>query len=86
MSLNQFLIGYVMRNFWQADKCVTQNANESLHHVIWGLCPRKQYTSSQECSLALSLDVLLFNNGMKAVYSKLVPNLGINVTLGMLNT
>ena len=68
------------------EKCVTQNANESLHHVIWGLCPKEQYTSPQECSLAVSLGVLLFNSGMEVIYPELLSNLDVTVTPRMLKT
>ena len=34
----------------------------------------------------MNLGVLLFNSGIKEIYSKLGPNLGINVTSGMVNT
>ena len=27
------------------ERCATQNANESLHHVIWGFAPKDQFTS-----------------------------------------
>ena len=46
------------------EKCLTQNPNESLHHVIWGLAPKEQYTSPRETSLAVGLGCLLFNSGI----------------------
>ena len=68
------------------EKCVTQNANESLHHVICGLCPKEQYNSPQECSLAVSLGVLLFNSGMEVIYPELLCNLDLTVTPRMIKT
>ena len=32
----QFLVG--------CEKCLDQNNNESLHHVVWGMVPKEQYT------------------------------------------
>jgi hypothetical protein len=61
------------------EKCVTQNPNLSLHHVIWGLAPKEQYTSPCETSLAVSLGCLLFNSGMEVTYSQLLPKIGLNV-------
>jgi hypothetical protein len=61
------------------EKCATQNPNESLHHVIWGLAPKEQYTSPRETSLAVSLGCLLFNSGMEVTYSQLLPKIGLNV-------
>ena len=57
LGSEQFLAG--------CENCLDQNNNESLHHVIWGMSPKEQFTSQEEASLAVSLGVLLFNNGMK---------------------
>jgi hypothetical protein len=51
------------------EKCVTQNPNESLHHVIWGLAPKEQYAFPGETILAVSLGCLLFSSGMEVTYS-----------------
>jgi hypothetical protein len=67
------------------EKCLTQNPNESLHHVIWGLAPKEQYTSPRETSLAVSLGCLLFNSGMEVTYSQLLPHIGLNVSGEMVN-
>ena len=62
-----------------SEKCLTQNANESLHHVIWGMAPKEQYTSQQEASLALSLGVLIFNNGLQTTLEKLMPACDVQI-------
>lgn len=53
----------------------TQNANESLHHVLWAIAPKEQFTSSHENELALCMAVCIFNDGflhtMKTFYEKL---------------
>lgn len=67
------------------ERCAIQNTNESLQHVIWGLCPKEQYTSHTECTLAGNLVVLLFNSGMEVVYSEIVPNIGVTLTPGMIS-
>ena len=67
------------------ERCATQNPNESLHHVIWGLAPKEQYTSPRETSLAVSLGCLLFNSGMEITYSQLQPKIGLNVDEKMVN-
>ena len=36
------------------ERYATQNPNESLHHAIWVLAPKQQYTSPRETSLAVS--------------------------------
>lgn len=46
------------------ERCATQNPNESLHHVIWGLAPKEQYTSPRETGLAVGLGCLLFKGWM----------------------
>ena len=52
-------------------KCSTQNPNESLNHVIWSLAPKEQFVSSQETSLAISLGVCIFNDGLKYTLKKM---------------
>lgn len=44
-------------------KCMTQNANESLHHLIWGLVPKDQYNSPDKVHLGVHLGILFFNQG-----------------------
>ena len=61
------------------ERCATQNANESLHHVIWGIAPKDQYTSRTENSTALNLGVLLFNSGMRVTFSLLLPMLDVTI-------
>ena len=47
-------------------RAMTQNQNESLHHVIWSLVPKEQYNSTTEVELAIHLVVLYFNIGRAA--------------------
>lgn len=68
------------------ERCATQNANESLHHVIWGFAPKDQYTSRIENSLSVNLGVLIFNCGMNVTYSQLLPEIGVKVTNNMKKT
>ena len=65
------------------ERCATQNANESLHHVIWGFAPKDQFTSQIENSLSVDLGVLIFNCGMEVTYSQLLPKIGVEVTSSM---
>lgn len=76
LGKKEFLVG--------CEKCLTQNANESLHHVIWGLAPKEQYTSHQETNLAVALGVMIFNSGAQATLTKLMSKLNIPVTDSML--
>lgn len=34
-------------------RCLTQNANESLHSVIWSLAPKEEYKSANEVAVGL---------------------------------
>ena len=67
------------------ERCATQNPNESLHHVIWALAPKEQYTSPRETCLAVSLGCLLFNSGAEVTYSQLLPKIGLRVDEKMVN-
>ena len=66
------------------ENCLTQNPNESLHHVIWGLAPKEQFTSQQETNLAMCLGVMLFNRGIQHTLSQLLPEVGLTVSNKML--
>ena len=57
------------------EKGFTQNANESLHHVIWSFAPKDIYNSTQEINAAISLGVLLFNEGCERTFKGLLPSL-----------
>ena len=65
------------------ERCATQNANESLHHVVWGFAPKDQYTSASENNLAAGLGVLVFNSGVATSYSRLADEIGLSVTPNM---
>jgi len=62
------------------ENCYTQNQNESLHHVIWGMASKDVYSSAQEISIAVSLGVLQFNQGFNSTHTELLSMLGITVT------
>ena len=61
-----------------------QTNNESLHHVIWGMSPKEQFTSQQETSLGVALCVLVFNNGIESTLSTLMPMINVEVQAGMI--
>ena len=52
------------------ERCVkgqTQNANESLHHVIWLRCPKEGFVGRNTVETAVALAVASFNDGAKSV-------------------
>ena len=72
----EFLVG--------CEKCLDQNKNECLHHVVWGMATKEQYTSQQEASLAVALGVLVFNNGLQDTVSKLLTAMDLSENSSML--
>ena len=42
---------------------LTQNANESLHNIIWSLCSKNKYVSPQSIRISTAIAVLTFNEG-----------------------
>ena len=48
------------------------------------MAPKEQYTSQQEASLAVSLGVLVFNNGLKDTVAKLLTAMELPVSSSML--
>lgn len=61
------------------ENCYTQNRNECLQQMIWGMASKEMFSSPQEISLAISLGALHFSQGFNATYSQLVPELDIQV-------
>ena len=61
-------------------RCVTQNPNEALNHVIWSLAPKEQFVLSQETSLAVSLGVCLFNSGFSYTFEKIMELCNLSYT------
>ena len=73
---NEFLEGY--------KSCRTQNPNMTLNHIIWSLALKEQYVSPLEASLAISLSVCLFKNGMQYTHSNLKEMAEIDTTYTVL--
>ncbi|KAK3749152.1 hypothetical protein QZH41_009828, partial [Actinostola sp. cb2023] len=61
------------------EKCYTQNNNESLHHVIWGMAPKDAYNSPYEIDVAITLGVLQFNHGFTHTYKELLTRLELDI-------
>ena len=56
---------------------MTQNANESLHNVVWNFCPKSKYLSPQSIRISTSFAITVFNEGELSLYglmSDLSPN------------
>ena len=64
----------------------TQNANESLHHIVWGFAPKTQFNSAQECELALCLAVCQFNDGVEYTMTRLHEKLNLHVPASSVST
>ena len=47
---------------------MTQNANESLHKVIWNFCPKAKYVSPQSVAISTAVAVTVFNEGELSIY------------------
>ena len=47
---------------------LTQNANESLHNMIWCLCPKNKYVSPQSIRKSTAIVVLNFNEGELSLF------------------
>ena len=47
---------------------MTQNANESLHNIIWNFCPKARYVSPQSVTISTAVIVTVFNEGELSIY------------------
>ena len=59
---------------------LTQNANESLHNVIWNFCPKAKYISPQSVRISTAIAVSIFNEGELCLYG-FMRDLKLNTTL-----
>ena len=59
--------------------CLTQNANESLHHMIWNRCPKEKFYSKQRIEIACAITTSEFNFGVGETMSQLQKELGLKV-------
>ena len=75
LGSEQFLVG--------SENCLIQNRNEGWHHVVWSMAPKEQYNSEQEVSIAVSLSVLVFNNGTDNAMSKVFPPMNMETNESM---
>ncbi len=60
------------------EKCVdgyTQNANESLHAVVWKWCPKVQYLGKEAVEIACALAVCSWNDGLASFQAGRVARL-----------
>lgn len=65
--------------FARSEKCLTQNQNECLHHVIWSYLPKWEYHSPSETELGTALAVGHFNDGMYSFNSKLFQETNLKI-------
>ncbi|XP_070579632.1 uncharacterized protein [Ptychodera flava] len=62
-----------------AKMCYTQNANESLHHVLWSVLPKEQNHGLMEINLGSNLAVAHFNSGVEQFNKALFEATGLEV-------
>ena len=73
----------VFNNFATEDFCkhltlgMTQNANESLHNIIWNFCPKAKYISPQCVRISTGIAVTIFNEGELSIYG-ILSDLNLN--------
>ena len=61
------------------ERCIKghpQNANESLHHVVWHCCPKKRFVGRNTAETAVAPAVASFNVGVKSV-DPLLQSIGL---------
>lgn len=61
-------------------RCLTQNANESLHSVIWNKCSKEIFVSRPRVKIAASLGVCEYNLGVKRTVTEFMGHLGLTLT------
>ena len=56
---------------------LTQNANESLHSVVWSMAPKETYNSPPEVQLAIDIGILSYNTGKQEAVHRLLVVAGL---------
>ena len=56
---------------------LTQNSNESLHNMIWCLCPKNKHISPQSIRISTAIAVLSFNEGELSLFG-MMYDLGLS--------
>ena len=67
-------------------ECKDQNANESLHSVIWGKVSKDKHHSPVEVGLGINMGVMHFNDGCVSTMSALVESAGLLVAESSMHT
>lgn len=57
--------------------CLTQNSNESLHHIIWSKCPKEKFVSKGRVEIAARLAISEYNHGITETVRNIVRELGL---------
>ena len=55
----------------KCQRAMTQNANKSLHSVIWNKCPKNKFMSKERVKLGVSSAIATFNKGQRAIRKSL---------------
>ena len=61
--------------------CRTQNANESLHHIIWNKCPEEKIESKRQVETAAIIAMTEFNFGCPKTIVALHKELGLDLSI-----
>ena len=56
---------------------LTQNSNESLHNIIWCICPKNKHVSPQSFRISTAIAVLSFNEGELSLFG-MMYDLGLS--------
>ena len=62
----------------RCSRCLTQNANESLHSVIWNRCPKEIVVSKARVQLAASIAIGEYNLGTQWTVAEILRRAGLS--------
>lgn len=64
-------------------RCLTQNANESLHSIIWNRCSKKNYCGKERVKFADLMGVCEYNVGSHKTLTEVMSQLNIKSTTNL---
>lgn len=59
-------------------QCLTQNANECLHSLIWNKCPKETFVSKKRLEISVAQAVAEYNNGYRKTASEMLEALNLS--------
>lgn len=69
----------------RCSRCLTQNANESLHSIIWSKCPKEVFVAKSRVKIAASIAICEYNVGTRRTVAEIMKQAGLPIGMTSLS-